>query len=141
MPGIGSAGGAVAGKIVGEILGTIITTVACSTVITIFESVKHMEDYKLTESQVRRIEQDALKEMKVQREKFHNIVQQEFDIWDKNVEDGFNIMMSSACKGMFDTNGITEGLDKVLSVFGKSVKFKSIDEYEKQLDMPLKLSF
>ena len=37
--------------------------------------------------------------------------------------------------------GITDGIDKILSVFGKSVLFKNINEYKSQLDMPLKLNF
>ena len=50
-------------------------------------------------------------------------------------------MIRCACEGTYDLQGVTDGLNKVLSVFGKKARFNSLEEYEKQLDMPLKLSF
>ena len=61
--------------------------------------------------------------------------------WDENIEAGFNQIMYSACQEVYDLQGITDGIDKILSVFGKSVLFKNVNEYKSQLDMPLKLNF
>lgn len=79
--------------------------------------------------------------MEYQRQRFREIVEIEYKKWDENIEAGFNQIMRSACQEVYDLQGITEGLDRILSVFGKSVMFKNLDEYEAQLDMPLKLSF
>jgi hypothetical protein len=141
LPGLGTVEGATAGKVVGEILGTIITTVACSAVMTAFNTVKHMEDYKLTENNIRRIEKEALEEMANQRDKFRKIVEREYKVWDETIENGFDQILSCACRETADVTGVSEGIDKVLAVFGKSVRFKNLDEYEAQLDLPLKLSF
>lgn len=141
LPGVGTVGGAAVGKVVAEILGTVITTVACSAVVAVFDTVKHMKDYKLTESHIRKIEKDALKEMENQREKFKSIMQREFQVWDEKVEEGFNQILLCACKETFNINGVTEGIDKILSVFGKSVAFHSLDEYEEQLEQTLVLKF
>lgn len=137
LPGIGTG----VGIVVGEILGTIITTVACSAITTIYHTRKHLNDYKLTESQIKRLESDALKEMENQRLKFREIVEREYKVWDETIQKGFDQILRCACEETYNLQGVTEGLDRILSVFGKEVAFKTLDDYEKQLDMPLKLSF
>ncbi len=141
LPGGGTIAGAAAGEVIGAVLGTIITTVACSAIVVVYSTVKHMNDYKLKESQIRRLESDALKEMENQRVKFRNIMEHEYKVWDENIQSGFDQMIRCACEGTYDLQGVTDGLNKVLSVFGKKARFNSLEEYEKQLDMPLKLSF
>jgi len=141
LPGVGTAAGVVAGKVIGEILGTIITTVACSAIVSVYNTSKHLNDYKLKESQIRKLETEALKEMENQRDKFRSIVEREHKYWDEEIQNGFNMILSSACEQTFNLQGVTDGLDKILALFGKSVAFKNLDEYEAQLDMPLKLSF
>lgn len=145
LPGVGTGVGVVAGRVVGEILGTIITTVACTSIVSVYKTVrdtsKHLDDYKLKEGRIKRLEAEALKEMEHQRSKFRSIVESEYHHWDEEIESGFDMVLSNACKETFDLQGVTDGLDKILAVFGKSVAFKNLDEYEAQLDMPLKLSF
>lgn len=141
LPGVGTAAGVVAGKVIGEILATIITTVACSAIVSVYNTSKHLNDYKLKESQIRKLETEALKEMENQRDKFKSIVEREHKYWDEEIQNGFNMILSSACEQTFNLQGVTDGLDKILALFGKSVAFKNLDEYEAQLDMPLKLSF
>lgn len=141
LPGVGTAAGVVAGKVIGEILGTIITIVACSAIVSVYNTSKHLNDYKLKESQIRKLETEALKEMENQRDKFKSIVEREHKYWDEEIQNGFNMILSSACEQTFNLQGVTDGLDKILALFGKSVAFKNLDEYEAQLDMPLKLSF
>jgi len=141
LPVVGSQLGVVAG----QIIGTMIATIACSTIIAIRKNIisnlKSLNDYKLQEKAVRKLEKEAVSEMENQRIKFRNIVEMEFKNWDDNIEAGFNQMLSSACEESFNLQGITDGLDRILSVFGKTVAFRSLEEYESQLDMPLKLSF
>ena len=137
LPGIGTA----AGEVIGNIAGTIITTVACTAIMTIHSVKKHMNDFKLKEKQIKRLEAAALKEMSVQRIKFKEIVQENFRVWDETMQNGFDQIILCACEETYNLQGITDGLDKILSIFGKSVAFKTLDEYEEQLDMPLKFSF
>ena len=145
--GISAGGllGAGVGEIIGRAVGTMVATVACNVVIAIrtniINNLKSLDDYKLKEKAIHKLETEAIAEMEYQRQKFLNIVESEYQKWDENIETGFDMMMSSACQEIYDLQGITDGLDRILSVFGKSVMFKSLDEYELQLDMPLKLSF
>jgi hypothetical protein len=141
LPGVGTAAGVVTGKVIGEILGTIITTVACSSIVSVYNTSKHLTDYKLKENQIKKLEAEALNEMENQRNKFRSIVEREYKWWDEEIKDGFNMILSSACEQNFNLQGVTDGLDKILALFGKSVAFKNLDEYEGQLDMTLKLSF
>lgn len=141
LPGLGTATGAVAGKVIGEVLGTIITTVACSAIVSVYNTSKNLNSYKLKENQIKELETEALREMENQRNKFRNIVERENKHYDEEIRSGFNMIITSACEQTFNVQGVTEGLDKILSLFGKSVAFKNLDEYEAQLDMPLKLNF
>lgn len=50
-------------------------------------------------------------------------------------------MIANSLEESFDLQGVTDGLDKILSLFGSSVAFKTREEYEAQLDKPLKLDF
>lgn len=137
--------GAGVGSAIGRAIGTMIATVACNAVIAIRTNIianfKSLNDYKLQEKAIHKLELEAIAEMEYQRQRFREIVESEYKKWDENIEAGFNQIMSSACQEVYDLQGITEGLDRILSVFGKSVMFKNLDEYEAQLDMPLKLSF
>ena len=140
-PGAGILIGGVVGKVIGELLGTIVTSVACGTIISIIDTSKHLDDYKLVENKVKRIETEALREMKKQRDKFRTIVEENYKHWDDEIYGGFNMILTCACKEVFDLQGVTDGLDKILNVFGKNVAFKNIDEYEAQLSSTLKLNF
>lgn len=137
--------GAGVGSVIGHAIGTMIATVACNAVIAIRTNIianfKSLNDYKSQEKAIHKLELEAIAEMEYQRQRFREIVESEYKKWDENIEAGFNQIMRSACQEVYDLQGITEGLDRILSVFGKSVMFKNLDEYEAQLDMPLKLSF
>lgn len=148
LPGIGTGVGYIAGEVIGQLLGVIITTVACSAIVyfynggkSLYNTYKHLNDYKLKENQVRKLESEALKEMENQRKKFREIVENEYKMWDETIQSGFEKILINACEETYNLAGVTEGLDKILSLFGKKVKFSTIEEYENQLDMPLKLSF
>ena len=115
-PGAGILIGGVVGKVIGEIISIIDTS-------------KHLDDYKLVENKVKRIETEALREMKKQRDKFRTIVEENYKHWDDEIYGGFNMILTCACKEVFDLQGVTDGLDKILNVFGKNVAFKNIDQY------------
>lgn len=141
IPGVGTGVGYVAGEVVGQVLGVIITTVSCSAIVSVYNTSRHLNDYKLKESQIRRLESDALREMENQRGKFREIVEREYKVWDETIQSGFEQILRSACEETYNLQGVTDGLDKILSLFGKQVRFSTLEEYESQLDMPLKLSF
>lgn len=131
--------GYVAGEIVGEVLGAIITTIACGAIVSAYQISKTLDNYKEKEKRTRVLEREALKEMEKQRMVFKTIVQRENRRWDEQIIAGFDEMVSCACEATFNIQGVTEGLDKIMALFGKTVRFKTIEDYESQLSMPLKL--
>lgn len=137
----GTIMGYAAGEVIGEILGTILTSVACGAILSLFSVLKEFENYKIKEKQIRMLEAEALQEMKNQRLKFRNIMEREFRIWDETVQAGFDQMVRHACKEAYSLQEVTEGLERILSVFGREVRFKNLTEYEQQLNTTLKLSF
>lgn len=141
LPGIGTAAGYAAGKVIGQLLGTILTTVACTAIFSVKNVWKHIDDYKKKEHLVKRIESNALAEMEYQRENLKNIIQQEFAYWDEEIRAGFDQIFCCACEGVYDAEGMADGLDRILKIFGKTVRFHTLDEYEEQIHSTLELSF
>ena len=145
LPGVGTAAGVAAGRVIGEILGAVITTVVCGLIVSVYNSVKNtlkgMDDYKIKESQIKRLECDAIAEIKRQRLVFKEIVEREYSQWDSTIQSGLDQMITNSLEESFDLQGVTDGLDQILSLFGKSVAFRTREEYEAQLDKPLKLNF
>ncbi len=139
LPGAGTVVGAVAGEVIGNVLGTIITTIACSAILSAYRISKTVDDYKIKERQMRRLEAEAVREMENQRNIFKAIVEKANEEWDSQVMEGFDELLGYACESTFDIDGVTEGLDNVMAVFGKSVRFKTIGEYESQLSQSLKI--
>ncbi len=148
--GLASGGlvGAAAGKVIGKVLGTVITTAACSGIILVSsavkdirETAKHLDDYRKKERELAMIRTEALAEMERQREKFKAICAEEFGRWDETFAEGFDRIMESACEGVYSAKGVAEGLDEILRIFGRNVRFGTVEEYEAQLDSALVLQF
>lgn len=137
LPGVGTAAGMIAGEVIGQVLGTIITTVACSAILTTLSVMKHVDDFKNREKEISRITEDAIKEITHQRVRFREIVEKEYKKWDEALQDGFDKIILSSCEENFNIQGITEGIDEVLSIFGKNVRFTNVEDYKAQLDKPL----
>ncbi len=145
LPGVGTTAGVVAGRVIGEILGAVITTVVCGSIVSVYTSIKNtfksMDDYKKKESHIKSLESDAIAEIERQRLVFKEIVEREYSRWDSTIQSGLDKMILNSWEESFDLQGVTDGLDQILSLFGKSVAFKTREEYETQLDKPLKLNF
>lgn len=139
LPVIGTVAGAAIGEIVGKVLGVLITSVACSAIISMKNFSKNLNDHKLQENKIRKIEIEALSEMSHQREYLKTIINTEYKKWDEAFQVGFDMILSNACEKTFSAEGVAEGLDRILSVFGKKVAFKDKTEYLQQIDKTLVL--
>jgi hypothetical protein len=100
----------------------------------------HLNDYKKKENIIKNLEQEALSEIKTQRKRFNELVNEVLDEWDTTVRNGMDEIFSNAIDENFNFENIINGLDKLLSLFGESSKFHSIEEWESQLDIPLELT-
>lgn len=130
IPGVGTGVGIFVGRAVGEILGTIITTVACSAIMAYHQTIKHLKNYKKYEKEIANLERKIVSEMKIQRDKFENIIRKEFNIWNEKIENGFQMIIKFSCEETFEFEKVNEGLDLILSIFGTETKYKTADEFK-----------
>lgn len=100
-----------------------------------------LDSYLLLEKQIQAMQEQALAEMQMQRERFHDTVQAHLDEWDNTVESGLGQMIESSYGDKFSLEDMVAGLDQILSVCGKNAKFHSVSEWESQLGLPLDFSF
>lgn len=122
------------------LLTPIITCVAVHVMGICHQTMIHLNDYKKKENIIKNLEQEALSEIKIQRKRFNELVNEVLDEWDTTVRNGMDEIFSNAIDENFNFENIINGLDKILSLFGESSKFHSIEEWESQLDIPLELT-
>ncbi len=125
------------GMALGGPAGAIISTIVIGQINRIVIEYQNMN--KLTQEKERRIsalKNRGLTEILNQRTYFKNIVESEIGYWDETIQSGFDEMLSSACEDTYNFQGITNGLDKILSVFSEEVRFKTPDDFRKQLKKP-----
>lgn len=72
---------------------------------------------------------EAKAEIQYQKESLEKQVYSQFDNWDKEFAKGFNKILTAALEEN-NAEGIADGLDDILRVFGKKVRFDSYDEFE-----------
>ena len=130
------------GMTLGGPAGAIVSTIVMGQISRIVIEYQNMN--KLTNEKARRIKSmknEALLTIEKQRDSFKSVVKSEFKYWDETIESAFEEILDAACQETYNFQGITNGLDKILSVFGKEIRFKTLEEYENQLDKPLVLKF
>lgn len=132
LPGVGSSIGIVSGKFIGQVLGTIITTVACSAIVSVYNASKQLNEYKLKENQIKRIELEALKEMENQRNILKILIKEKYEKWDEACERGFEAIFVSTFNN--DIDGISSGINQILSIIGETVMFSSREEFNTFFD-------
>ena len=134
-PGIGT----VAGQLVGQAVGMLVSGIVCNTIINVYETVKHLDDYKKKEKYIRALEEASVREMQKQKQEFDSLVENEYKRWDKTIYDGFEKIITYSSEQMYDLKEVTQGLNSILNLFNKQVAFDSLESYEAQLDQPLVL--
>lgn len=80
-------------------------------------------------SEVSRFATQALYVMNQERTILKEMIFEEYSHWDEQFNLGFKEIFNSAV--LNDSNGIANGIDKILNVFVKNVRFKNIEEFDK----------
>lgn len=126
----------------GGVAGAIVSTVVIGQINKILIDLQ--KSIKLDEKQSRKItmlRHQAHIEIETQRDIFNQIASEENSRLNDCINKGFHILLNSLNDNENSTNGITQGINIILSIFDKKVAFETIDEYESQLNQPLELSF
>lgn len=138
---IGATYGAVIGQtlipipVVGAVIGSTVTAVACSGLIAAADATLKLWDAsKINAAADRRkiiskIKTDALAEMEHQRGVMKKYFADEKYKWDKNVQDGFELISKGTYSN--DVEIIAQGLDKILQNFGSKVAFSNREDFRR----------
>lgn len=121
------------GMSVGGPAGAVIASVVCSQVckaITDYKNIEKLGKEKL--ARVNAIATKALIEMEYQRNILKSMVEEKYQKWDEAFDNGFEVIFVSTLNN--DVEGISEGLNKILGVFGETVAFSSREEFNTFFD-------
>lgn len=83
-------------------------------------------------SEVSRIATQALYVMEQERTILKEMISEEYAYWDEQFNTGFEEIFNSAV--LNDSNGIANGIDRILNVFGENVRFKNNEEFDAFFD-------
>ncbi|MFC3906845.1 hypothetical protein [Clostridium disporicum] len=106
------------------IVSKIITEI--NTSIIQYKNIMKLSKEKL--KRVNEIEAMALVEMEYQRNILKDNIIKQFNYWDKQFDEGFEEIFISSISN--DVDGMSNGLEKILTVFDKEVRFKTNEEFE-----------
>ena len=79
-------------------------------------------------ARVRAIEQQALREMAYQRDLLHSLIEADKQEWNDHMEAGFEAIFAGALAN--DVEAMAGGLDRILVLMHKEVKFKTLQEFD-----------
>lgn len=85
-------------------------------------------EYRAKISTINRIADQAVMEMQYQQDMLKSMIKEEYAEWRKNFEAGFQIIRESMFSNNFEQ--LADGMNQVISVFGKSVLFKDMEEFD-----------
>ncbi len=111
----GPAGAIIASVVVGQISKTIL---------------EYKQTQKLNAEKERKFNSivcEALLEMEKQRKNLQQMIAEKYSHWDNSFDNGFKLIYISAIEN--DIDGITDGLNSILSIFNKNAKFSTIEEF------------
>lgn len=90
--------------------------------------INSFDEHKEKLSRVNYIAFQALNEMERQRNILKDMIGKQFSQWGEQFNLAFEEIYSATMND--DINGISNGLDRMLNVFGESVKFKTFEEFD-----------
>lgn len=125
----GAVGAACCGGPLGAVVAGMLASAACNIVISVKEKlVSDEKKYKYQLGVMSRIENEVLQEIQYQRTRLEDIINKEFQGWNKDFEEGFNMMMQSAVNN--DFSGLADGIDTIMSLFQSEAAFHNVEEVE-----------
>ncbi len=123
--------GAIAGQalipipIVGAVIGSMIVSTVCMDIV---KSYRTINEYKKIESQVTTLSEQALYEMNRQQEILKLLINEEYSEWNTQFNNAYEMIYNGTFND--DANMIINGLDNIMSVFGKNVAFKTQQSFD-----------
>lgn len=121
------------GMVLGGPVGAIVSTIVMGQISkAVIEYKQFLEVNEEKEIQINTIVRDALIEMEIQRCNLRNMIKEEFKDWDTAFNNGYKLIFISALEN--DVDGISKGIDSILSVFNEKSKFTTLNEFNEFFD-------
>lgn len=79
--------------------------------------------------QIAQIENAALQEMNFQRDLLKSLIDQKCQMWDRKINQAFQMIFQGAVKNEFDT--IDAGINMAMSLIGKEIRFKRGADFDR----------
>ncbi len=121
------------GMSLGGPAGAVIASVVCSQIcetIAAYKRKNKLNEEKL--SAINSITTQALYNMEVHRNVLRTYIQEEYKKWDENIDSGFESIFAATISN--DVEGISRGLNEILSILGKTTAFSSEKEFNTFFD-------
>lgn len=117
----------------GLVATSLLVTTVCSEIYSLYGWIRG-DDNRSKEklAKIGRLEREALAEMERQRNILKDIVNSHNQLFDEKVSKGFDYIFQGSLAN--DAEAVAEGLDEILFLVKKSVKFKTMDEFNKFFD-------
>lgn len=109
----------------GAIIASVVCTQICEAV-TAYKQNNELTKEKL--SKINSIAMQALYDMEVHRYILRTCIQDKYKKWDEKVDHGFEVIFAATIHN--DVEGISKGLNEILSVLGKTLAFSSETEFD-----------
>ena len=121
------------GLLIGGPAGAIVTSIVVTQITNAIAEYQQMKRIAAArEAEVNNVLRDAMSEIAYQRTALREYFETEKKWWDDSIDRGFALILSSALEQ--DSNGITEGLNTVLSRFDQQVLFPTTESFVQALD-------
>lgn len=117
----------------GLVATSLLVTTVCSEIYALYGWVRS-DDNRSREklARISRLEREALSEMEYQRNLLKDIVNSHNKLFDEKVSKGFDYIFQGSVTNNAET--VANGLDEILHLVKKSVKFKTMDEFNEFFD-------
>lgn len=120
------------GMLIGGPAGAIVTSVIVTQIANAIVEYKQMKKIAAArEAEINNVLREAMSEIVCQRTALKEYFEAEKKRWDDTIDYGFSVILSSALE--WDPSGITDGLNMILSLFGKQVLFPTTESFVQAL--------
>lgn len=128
-------GTATGGNLIAQMLATYTTAVVYNEIQKIlcdYKSINSMQEKYL--SRLRRISAQMIEELQAQRCYLKTVFLQNAIVWDQAMDEGFSDINMGAIQG--DMQTVSEGINRILSLFEREVRFKNVCEVKSFFETP-----
>ena len=138
--GLGTLAYSLGASVGGPVGGALASMVTAQITATIEKYRQEKKIQKARDTEISHVLSWAQAEAAQQQDSFRDYVESELGRWDAEIDQGFHKIMNATLSN--DASGIADGLDRIMALFGKQVKYKNVSEFKKDFfsDTPFVLT-